>query len=203
MDRSKQIIRTSWIGIATNVLLAAFKAAVGLIAGSISIVMDAVNNLSDALSSVITIIGAVLSGRPADQKHPFGYGRVEYFSAIIIAVIVISAGVTSLFESARKLFNPSAPNYTDLTLIVIITGIVVKIVLGLYVKRQGKLLNSDALIASGADALFDAIITFSTLVSAIVMLVWQVSLDGLLGVLISLFIIKAGIEMLQIGRAHV
>ena len=197
MDRSKQIIRTSWIGIATNVLLAAFKAAVGLIAGSISIVMDAVNNLSDALSSVITIIGAVLSGRPADQKHPFGYGRVEYFSAIIIAVIVISAGVTSLFESARKLFNPSAPNYTDLTLIVIITGIVVKIVLGLYVKRQGKLLNSDALIASGADALFDAIITFSTLVSAIVMLVWQVSLDGLLGVLISLFIIKAGIEMLQ------
>ena len=98
MNRSTQIVRTSVVGIVTNVLLAAFKALVGVLSHSIAIVMDAVNNLSDALSSVITIIGTKLSQRPADRKHPFGYGRVEYFSAIIIAVIVLSAGVTSLIE---------------------------------------------------------------------------------------------------------
>ena len=196
MDRSKQIIRTSWIGIAANVLLAGFKAAVGVLASSVAIVMDAVNNLSDALSSVITIVGTKLSQRPADRKHPFGFGRIEYFSAIIIAVIVLSAGVTSLIESVKKIIEPTQPSYTTVTLIVIIVAIAVKIVLGLYVKRKGEQLKSDALTASGADALFDAIITLATLVSAGVMLLWNVSLDGILGALISVVIIKAGIEML-------
>ncbi|MBQ6191735.1 MAG: cation transporter [Bacteroidaceae bacterium] len=196
MDRSQQIIRTSWIGIAANVLLAGFKAAVGVLASSVAIVMDAVNNLSDALSSVITIVGTKLSQRPPDRKHPFGFGRVEYFSAIIIAVIVLSAGITSLIESVKKIFNPTEPTYTTLTLVVIVVAIVVKLVLGQYVKRKGTQLKSDALIASGSDALFDAIITLATLVSAGVMLLWGISLDGILGALISLVIIKAGIEML-------
>ncbi len=196
MDRSREIIRTSWIGIAANVLLAGFKAAVGLLASSVAIVMDAVNNLSDALSSVITIVGTKLSQRPPDRKHPFGFGRVEYFSAIIIAVIVLSAGITSLIESVKKIFNPSEPTYTTLTLVVIVVAIVVKLVLGQYVKHKGEQLKSDALIASGSDALFDAVITLATLVSAGVMLLWGFSLDGILGALISLVIIKAGIEML-------
>ena len=196
MDRSSQIIRTSWIGIIANVLLAAFKAVVGLLASSVAIVMDAVNNLSDALSSVITIVGTKLSQRPADRKHPFGFGRIEYFSAIIIAVIVLSAGITSLIESIKKIIEPTTPTYTTTTLIVIIVAIVVKLVLGRYVKGQGEKLKSDALIASGSDALFDAIITLATLISAGVMMLWNVSLDGILGDLISLVIIKAGIEML-------
>ena len=196
MNRSQKIIRTSIIGIAANILLATFKAIVGVIAGSIAIIMDAVNNLSDVLSSVITIVGTKLSERPADRKHPFGFGRVEYFSAIIIAIIVLSAGITSLIESAKKIFNPTEPSYTTTTLIVIVVAIVIKLLLGLYVKRQGKQLKSDALIASGSDALFDAIITLATLVSAGIMLLWNVSLDGYLGVLISVVIVKAGIEML-------
>ena len=196
MDRSSQIIRTSVIGIAANVLLAAFKALVGIIASSVAIVMDAVNNLSDALSSVITIIGTKLSQRPADREHPFGFGRNEYFSAIIIAVIVLSAGITSLIESVKKIIEPTDPSYTTATLIVIIVAIVVKLALGWYVKRKGVQLKSDALIASGSDALFDAIITTATLVSAGVMLIWGISLDGILGALISVVIIKAGIEML-------
>ena len=196
MNRSQKIIRTSIIGIAANVLLAAFKAVVGILASSVAIVMDAVNNLSDALSSVITIIGTKLSERPADRKHPFGFGRVEYFSAIIIAVIVLSAGITSLIESVKKIFEPTEPEYTTVTLIVIVVAIVVKLVLGQYVKKQGEQLKSDALIASGSDALFDAVITLATLVSAGVMLLWHVSLDGILGALISIVIIKAGIEML-------
>lgn len=196
MNRSQEIIRTSWIGIVTNVLLAGFKAVVGVLASSVAIVMDAINNLSDALSSVITIIGTNLSQRPADRKHPFGFGRIEYFSAIIIAVIVLSAGITSLIESVKKIFHPTEPEYTTVTLVIIVVAIVVKLVLGQYVKRKGQQLKSDALIASGSDALFDAVITLATLVSAGVMLLWNVSLDGILGALISLVIIKAGIEML-------
>lgn len=197
MNRNSQIIRTSWIAIAANVLLAGFKAAVGLLANSVAIVMDAVNNLSDALSSVITIVGTKLSQRPADRKHPFGHGRIEYFSAIIIAVIVLSAGVTSLIESGKKMLYPTQPEYNQTTLIVIVVAIIVKLVLGRYVKNKGVQLNSDALIVSGSDALFDAIITLATLVSAGVMLLWGISLDGILGVLISIAIIKAGVEMLS------
>lgn len=197
MDRSSQIIKTSRIGVTANVLLALFKAIVGLMANSVAIVMDAVNNLSDALSSIITIVGTKLSAKPADREHPFGHGRIEYFSAIIIAIIVLFAGATSLVESVKKLINPVEPSYTATTLIVIIVAIAVKIALGFYVKSQGVKLKSDALIASGADALFDAIITLSTLVSAAVMLIWSVSLDGILGVIISCVIIKAGFEMLS------
>ena len=197
MDRSKQIIRTSVIGIAANVLLAGFKALVGLLAHSVAIVLDAVNNLSDALSSVITIIGTKLSVKPANRKHPFGYGRVEYFTAIIIAVIVLTTGITSLIESVKKIFNPTQPEYSSVTLIVIIVAILAKLALGWYVRRQGRRLESDALIASGSDALFDAVITLATLISAGIMLLWGVSLDGYLGALISLVIIKAGVEMLS------
>jgi cation diffusion facilitator family transporter len=196
MDRNSQIIRTSWIGIGANVLLATLKAVVGVLASSVAIVMDAINNLSDALSSVITIVGTKLSQRPADRKHPFGFGRVEYFSAIIIAVIVLSAGVTSLIESVKKIFSPTEPEYTTVTLVVVAVAIVAKFILGQYVKRKGEKLKSDALIASGSDALFDAVITLATLVSAGIMLLWNVSIDGYLGAAISLVIIKAGIEML-------
>ena len=196
MDRSKQIIRTSVVGIAANVLLAGFKALVGLLAHSVAIVLDAVNNLSDALSSVITIIGTKLSVKPADRKHPFGYGRVEYFTAIIIAVIVLTTGITSLIESIKKIIHPTQPDYTTVTLVVIIVAILAKLALGWYVRRQGKKLDSDALVASGSDALFDAVITLATLVSAGIMLIWNVSIDGYLGALISLVIIKAGVEML-------
>ena len=196
MTRSQEIIRTSVIGIVANVLLASFKAVVGLLASSVAVVLDAVNNLSDALSSVITIIGTRLSVRPADSKHPFGYGRVEYFSAIIIAVIVLTTGITSLVESVKKIIHPTEPDYTTVTLVVIVVAILTKLALGWYVRKKGKRLDSDALVASGSDALFDAVITLATLVSAGVMLIWNVSLDGYLGVLISLVIIKAGLEML-------
>ena len=196
-DRNKEIIRTSYVGVAANVLLAGFKAVVGLAAGSVAIVMDALNNLTDVLSSVITIVGTRLSSRPADHDHPFGHGRIEYFSAIIIAIIVLMAGVGSLIESVRKIIDPTTPHYSTVTLTVIIVAIGVKLVLGRYVKRTGERLKSDALIASGADALFDAAVTLATLLSAAIMLVWGVNLDGIFGTLISLVILKAGYEMLS------
>lgn len=196
MNRNQQIISTSVVGIAANLFLAAFKAMAGWVAGSVAIIMDAVNNLSDALSSVITIVGTKLSEKPADRDHPFGYGRVEYFSAIIISVIVLSTGILSLVESVGKIFHPTHPSYSTVTLTIIIVAIVVKLVLGWYVKKQGVALKSNALVASGADATFDAVVTLSTLISAGIMLLTGLNLDGILGAIISLVIIKAGIEMI-------
>ncbi|MGX8774939.1 MAG: cation diffusion facilitator family transporter, partial [Bacillota bacterium] len=109
-NRNKTIIRTSIIGILANVFLAAFKAFVGMTANSIAIVMDAVNNLSDAASSVITIIGTKLAGREPDRKHPFGYGRVEYLSAMVISLLVLYAGVTAFVESVKKIIHPDVPD---------------------------------------------------------------------------------------------
>ncbi|MBR0457588.1 MAG: cation transporter [Firmicutes bacterium] len=196
MDREKTIVRTSIIGIIMNVLLAAFKAAVGLISNSIAVTLDAVNNLSDALSSVITIIGAKLGAKKPDKKHPHGYGRIEYLSSMIVAAIVLYAGITALVESVKKIIHPEAADYGMVSLIIIAVAIVVKLILGRYVKKQGEKVNSGALIASGKDASFDAILSASVLASAIVYLIWGISLEAYVGVVISIVIIKAGIEMM-------
>lgn len=194
--REKAIVKTSVIGIITNVFLAGFKAAVGIIANSIAVTLDAVNNLSDALSSVVTIIGAKLGSKAPNKKHPLGYGRIEYLSSMIVAAIVLYAGITSMVESVKKIISPEAADYNTLSLVIISVAIVVKLILGQYVKKQGKKHNSGALVASGADALFDAVLSASVLASAIVYLVWGVSLEAYVGIVISVFIIKAGIEMM-------
>ena len=195
--REKQITRTSVIGIVANIFLAGFKALVGLLSHSIAIVLDAVNNLTDALSSVITILGVKLAKRRPDEKHPFGYGRIEYFSAVLIAAIVLAAGATSLIESVKKVIHPEAPDYSLVTLIIVAVAVVVKLLLGRYVKGQGEKYNSEALVASGSDASFDAIISASTLVGAVINLLFHLNLDGIIGAVISVFILKAGLEMLM------
>lgn len=194
-SREKQITQTSIVGIVTNLLLATFKAFVGLMANSIAILLDAVNNLSDALSSVITIVGIRLAHRKPDKKHPFGYGRIEYFSAILIAGLVFTAGATSLIESVKKIIHPVEPEYSLIAVVIVSVAILTKIILGRYVKHKGEQLNSDALVASGADALFDAIVSASTLVGIVVMWMFDVVIDGYIGVIIALFIIKSGIEL--------
>ena len=197
MDRQKIIVRTSIIGILANILLVVFKAIVGFLSNSISIVLDAVNNLSDALSSVITIIGAKLSAKPADKKHPLGHGRVEYLSALVIGIIVLYAGITAMIESVKKIITPETPDYTTVTMIILAVAVAVKIALGTYVIRAGKKANSDSLSASGKDALLDAVISTSVLIAAVIYLIWGVSLEAYLGVIISLFIIKAGFDVLR------
>ena len=196
VQREKAIVKTSVIGIITNVFLAAFKAAVGIIANSIAVTLDAVNNLSDALSSVVTIIGAKLGAKKPNKKHPLGYGRIEYLSSMIVAAIVLYAGITSAVESIKKIISPETADYSVISLVIISVAIVAKLILSQYVKIQGKKHNSGALVASGSDALFDAILSASVLASAIVYLVWGLSLEAYVGVIISGFIIKAGIEMM-------
>ena len=194
--REQEIIRTSIIGIIANIFLSVFKAAVGFFSHSIAIVLDAVNNLSDAASSLITIIGTRLAARQPDKKHPFGHGRIEYLSAMIISIIVLYAGLTSLVESIKNILHPETPDYSPLSLVIVAVAVVVKIFLGRYVKKTGHRVNSDALVNSGQDALMDAIISASTLVAAVIFLIFGVSLEAWLAAVISLYIIKTGVEML-------
>ncbi|MBQ3667519.1 MAG: cation transporter [Elusimicrobiaceae bacterium] len=196
-SREQIIVKTSIVGIATNILLAAFKAAVGLLSNSIAIILDAVNNLSDALSSVITIIGAKLAGKQPDKKHPLGHGRIEYLSSMFVSALVLYAGITALIESVKKMIHPEDAHYSLLTLIILVVAIIAKLVLGKYVKTKGKQVNSGALIASGSDASFDAILSASVLACALLRLWWGISLEAYVGAVISVVIMKAGIGMLQ------
>lgn len=197
IERNKKIVQISIVGIAVNLVLVVFKAAVGVVTGSIAIIMDAVNNLSDALSSVITIVGTKLAGKDPDKKHPYGYGQIEYVSSITIAVIVLIAGLTSFKESFEKIFHPEAANYTAVSLVIIAVAALVKFLLGCYVKGEGKKYNSESLVASGTDAVFDSVISLSTLVAAVVSMLWDLSIEGWLGVVISVIILKAGVEILM------
>ncbi|WP_027430213.1 cation diffusion facilitator family transporter [Lachnospira multipara] len=197
MNRATKIVQTSIIGIIVNVILAAIKAVIGTMVNSIAITLDAVNNLSDALSSVITIIGTKLSQKAEDKKHPMGYGRVEYLSTTVISVIVLYAGVTSLVEAVKKIFEPQAADYSVVSLVIVAIAVVVKILLGLYFKGVGSKEKSDALIASGQDALFDGVISTATLIAGILYLTTNIGIESYLAGVISIVIIKSGIEMLS------
>lgn len=203
MNRSREIKKTSYIGIGANVILAAFKAMVGLASGSIAIILDAVNNVTDALSSGITIIGVTLGGRKPDAKHPFGYGRVEYLCAIVISALVLFAGISSAVEAAQKIANPEPAHYSWVTVVIVVAAVAAKIVLGLYVKNKGNKLNSDALVASGAEALGDAALSASTLLAVLASALWGISIEGYIAVVISAIIIKAGVELLMASLSHV
>jgi cation diffusion facilitator family transporter len=196
-SRNKKIIQTSIIGIVTNVILASFKAIIGLLTHSIAITMDAVNNISDSASSIITIVGTKLASKDPDREHPFGHGRIEYLSAMIISIIVLYAGLTSFTESVKKIVNPVKPDYTVYSLIIVCVGVFVKIILGKYVKSVGVKVNSDSLVNSGEDALLDSIISSATLAAALIYIFGNISLESWLAAIISLIIIKSGVDMLK------
>ncbi len=196
-ERETAIVRTSAIGIAANVALAVFKAVVGILSNSIAVTLDAVNNLSDAISSIITIVGTKLSNKKADREHPFGHGRIEYITTTIIAAIIMYAGISSLIKSIQGIMDPVTPDYSPLSLVIITVAVLVKIILGHYVRSVGNRVNSDTLIASGSDALFDATLSTSVLTAALIFIFTKISLEAYVGVIISVFIIKASIELLQ------
>ena len=196
VDRAKKIIQTSLIGVGVNILLVVFKALVGAVSGSIAIILDAINNLSDAFSSVVTIIGTKLAGKAPDKQHPYGHGRVEYLTAVLISVIVILTGLSSLRESVVKIIEPQGAEYSVWSLVIIGAAVVVKFFMGRYFKAVGRRINADTLVASGSDAFFDSVLSLGTLVGAIVSMIWGISLEGILGAVISVFIIKAGAEIL-------
>ena len=196
-NREKVIVRTSIVGILANVFLAALKFTIGLLANSVAVISDAVNNLSDALSSVITIVGTKLAGKAPDKKHPMGYGRIEYLSALIVSAIVLYAGITAFVDSVKKILRPEEVSYTVLSVVIIAAAVAVKLVLGSYVKKKGRSVNSGSLIASGEDASHDAILSASVLLSALIHLLFRINLEAWVGALISVFIVKSGLEMIS------
>ncbi len=196
-QRSKTIVRASLIGIGTNIILALFKAFVGFLSNSIAVILDAVNNLSDALSSVITIVGTHLAAKKPDKKHPLGYGRIEYLSALIVSGIVMYAGITSVEEAVKKILHPEAASYSMITMIILLGAVIGKVLLGRYVVAQGKKVDSDSLIASGKDALNDALVSGSVILSAVVFLLTGLSLEPYVGILIGVVITRSGIEMIR------
>lgn len=196
IKREKEIIKVSIYGILVNLILVGFKAVIGLVVGSISIVLDAVNNLTDAMSSIVTIVGVKLSQKKPDRKHPFGYGRIEYFSALIVAIIVLAAGLVAFEESIEKIITPEDVDYSVISLVIVGVAVLVKFFFGRYVKRKGEKLNSGSLRASGIDAISDAALSLSVLVGALISFFWQINLDGYIGILISVVIVKTAIEIM-------
>lgn len=195
-SREKTIVMTGVVGIIANVLLASFKALIGFAVHSTAMVLDAVNNFSDVMSSVVTIIGTKIASRKPDKKHPLGHGRVEYLAQMIIAALIIYAGITALWESIKKIIEPVEAEHSAVSLAVIAVAIVVKIILGFYVKHQGKKAKSDLLISSGRDAHFDAILSTAVLVSAVILMLFKVNIEAYVSVVISFFIFKAGVEII-------
>ena len=196
-DRSKKIVQTSLVGIFANLGLVVIKAIVGIVAMSVAIIMDAINNLSDALSSVITIVGTKLAQKKPDEKHPYGHGRVEYLTSLIISVIILIAGSAAIVESVIAIIDNNLPQFEIWSVILIAIAILVKIAISFFFRHRGKKLNSEALKGSGIDALFDAFLSLGTLIAIIVALLWSVNIEGYIGIIIGLFMIKSGIDVLR------
>ena len=185
-DRRKKIIAVSVTGIVTNLFLGILKAVLGVLSGSVALVSDALNNITDSSSSLITIIGTKLAGKAPDKQHPFGHGRTEYLTSLLIGGIVFLTGFQSLISSAKAIFHKEEMSTGVVTVIIIIATIVAKIILGTYTQNSGIKYNSGALQASGADAKNDAIVSVVTLISTVIA-----------GVIISLFILKAAYDILS------
>ena len=198
--REKVIIKTSIIGIIGNIILVLFKAFIGFLANSVSIIMDALNNLTDALSSVITIIGTKLANKPSNKKHPYGYGRIEYITSTLIAILILFAGGAAIYESILSIIDHfkygTMPKFETYSIIIISIAIIIKILIGLYFRYQGNKVDSESLKASGLDALFDSILSLSTLVAMIFAITLDIYVEGYLGIIIGLFILKSGFSVL-------
>ena len=207
VNREKVIIKTSIIGIIGNIFLVIFKAFVGIIAGSVSIIMDAINNFTDALSSIITIIGTKLSGKKPNKKHPYGYGRIEYLTSTLIAMLILFAGGMAIYESIKSIIdyyqNGTMPSFEVYSIIIIAAAIVVKVAIGLFFRHKGNKIDSDALRASGMDALFDSILSTATLVGIILAKFANLYVEGYLGIIIGLFILKSGFGVLAESLSEV
>ena len=195
-ERTGIINRTAILGIVVNVLIAGVKIAAGLLASSIAIVSEGVNNAADALTSVLTMVGTRLAGRHPDAKHPFGYGRIEYLTGLVVAVVIIVSGVQMLIESVKLIFRPEELSISYVSLAIVAVSAVVKFFLGLYTIARGRVAKSDALVGVGLECRGDSYISIITIGVAVVFLLTGVSLDAYAGVVMSAIILKAGVEVL-------
>ena len=197
VPRKKIISRTSVIGIVVNLLISGTKVLLGVLTSSIAIVSEGVNNATDALTSILTLIGTKLAGKHPDKKHPFGYGRIEYLTSLVIAVIILVSGVEMLISSVKLIFNPAELTISYVSLIIIAESAVIKFFLGVYTIGQGKKADSGALIAVGVESRNDSFVSLVTIISAAVFLIFHFSIDAYAGVITSLIILKSGFDVLK------
>ncbi len=183
----------SAVGIACNILLFVFKLLIGILSGSVSILADAFNNLSDIGSSVVTVIGYRLSEKPADKEHPFGHGRIEYMSAMIVSFLIILVGVELLKSSFNKIINPTDLKIEISTLLVLVFSILVKFWMFIFNRKIGKTINSTALVATARDSINDSISTSAVLIAIVINLIFKINLDAYIGLGVAAFIIYSGI----------
>ena len=185
------------VGIVCNLLLCGFKLLAGILAGSLAMIADAFNNLSDAGSAIVTLIGFKLAGAPPDKDHPFGHGRMEYLSAMGVAVLIILAGFELATSAIDKMIHPSAPSFSLISTIILAVSILVKLWMALFNRRIGKKIRSDALCAAGLDSRNDVICTGVVLVSSLLNLVLDFSIDGYVGMAVALFVIWSGFTVIR------
>ncbi len=194
--RESIITMTSGLGVAVNIVMALTKVIIGALASSIAIISEGVNNAADVLSAIITLIGSKLAGKHPDKNHPFGYGRIEYLVSLIISVLILVTGVEMLISSVKLIFNPEELNISYLSLIVVTGSAVIKFALGVYTMKMGKKADSNALIGVGLDSRNDSYASLITIASALIFLIFHISLDAYAGIIISVLILKAGLELL-------
>lgn len=196
-DRQKIITKTSIIGILANLVIASVKIIIGIMANSLAIVSEGVNNASDSATSFIMLIGTKLSNKKPDKDHPFGHGRVEYLTGIVIGVIILMTGIGLIRESIDSIMHPKGMSVNALAVGIIVFSAVAKYALGEYTERRGKSVESDALIALGKDSKNDSFISIITIVSSLIFIFTGYSLDAYAGLVFSLVILKAAYETLK------
>lgn len=192
--RGKYASLAGFTGILLNVLLFAGKLVLGILAGSVAIIADAFNNISDAGSSIIALIGFRLANKPVDKEHPLGHGRLEYVTGFIVDMLIILVGFELFTSSIDKIRNPALPNVGNITLIILGVAILVKLWLFFFYNKIGNTISSASIKASGFDSLCDCVATTLVMVAAIVARVWNVGIDGYAGVLVAAFILFTGVK---------
>ena len=196
-ERNKYGLLAGITGIIINLSLGAIKLIAGILTNSISIITDSVNNITDTISSVITLIGFKLSNKKPDQKHPYGYARYEYISALLVAIFMLLTGIIFAKESLLKIINPKALTITNITFLILIIAIIGKIALLLIYKNYYKKTESKTLKTNIIDTRNDTLTTTAILISMITMKITNINIDGFLGLLVSLFIIISSIKTLK------
>ena len=196
-SREGIITATSGLCILANFFIASIKVVVGLLSSSIAIISEGVNNASDVLTSLLTLIGTRLAGKHPDEKHPFGYGRIEYLTSLVIAVLILIAGAEMLLGSAKRIFEPADLSISYIDLAIVAVSAVVKFFLGNYAVKMGKKADSGALEAVGLENRNDAFVSTVTIASALIFVLFHISLDAWAGLFTSAMILKAGIEVLS------
>ncbi|MBO4365823.1 MAG: cation transporter [Eggerthellaceae bacterium] len=194
-SRNAGMLRACFISVLVNTVLVVIKLAVGLMTNSVAIIGDAINNLADTLSGILTIVGMKMALRQPDYEHPFGYGRMEYVVTVAIGVTIVFSGASVFHDSVSHILKPVATTYTIPLIAVLFLAMLGRFGVGQYLKRVGQSIHADALVASGTDALLDSVVTAATILAAIISMCFGISIEAYLALIIALLIIKAGAKV--------